>query len=612
MCYLGPKFMLFFFIVSISRIEIATAQQTPVKKDSLYKEIESYSKKNKFTKFVYSLVFKPTSTSKKKSAKKVYKKLIQKSYSPFEGKTIRHITIETLDPFGYSIADTMAAPKDLVSKTGNSLHVKSQHITVRNLLLIHQNQIFDSLLVKESERLVRTMGYVHDVSFFIKAVAKNSDSVDIHIREMDNWSIFPSVSVSTTSFNINLTDKNFLGLGHESQNEYTWHPSPSKDAYGLKYFIPNFRNTFVNSTIQFDKDPLGNSNRNFAVDRPFFSPFAKWAAGVNFLHQFRNDFIHTSDSLVVPQRFKLNTQDFWVGNAIRIFKGNTEDSRTTNFITAIRFFRVRYLEKPIEQLDIQHFYSNENFYMASIGISTRKYVQDKYIFNFGLTEDVPIGRVYSLTGGYQVKNNTGRLYLGMRFSYGNYNEWGYLSTNLEYGTFFRASHSEQGTLTIGMNYFTGLIEVGKWKFRQFIKPQLTIGINRLLYDSLTLHKGYGLDGFNSSLLTGTKRILFTLQTQSYAPWNFIGFRFGPYLIYSMGMLGDEQSGFRHSKPYSQIGIGVLIKNEKLVFNTFQVSIAFYPSIPGSGQNIFKINSFRTTDFGFRDFEIGKPAVVVFQ
>jgi hypothetical protein len=78
------------------------------------------------------------------------------------------------------------------------------------------------------------------------------------------------------------------------------------------------------------------------------------------------------------------------------------------------------------------------------------------------------------------------------------------------------------------------------------------------------------------------------------------------------MLGNAETGFKNSKVYSQLGLGVLIKNENLVFNTFQFSISFYPLIPGIGQDVFKMNSFRTTDFGFRDFEIGKPAIMVFQ
>ena len=200
----------------------------------------------------------------------------------------------------------------------------------------------------------------------------------------------------------------------------------------------------------------------------------------------------------------------------------------------------------------------------------------------------------------------------MRYSIGNYYEWGYLSSSFEYGTFFHSSHAEQSVFIAGVNYFTGLFEIGKWKFRQFVKPQVTIGINRFSYDTLTLNDGRGIDGFNSRGFSGTNRFLFMLQTQSYAPWNFIGFRFGPFLVCSLGMLGDAISGFKKQKLYSQIGFGVLIKNENLVFNTFQISISFYPIIPGAGQNIFKMNSFSTTDFGFRDFEIGKPDIVMYR
>jgi hypothetical protein len=154
--------------------------------------------------------------------------------------------------------------------------------------------------------------------------------------------------------------------------------------------------------------------------------------------------------------------------------------------------------------------------------------------------------------------------------------------------------------------------MGKWKFRQFVKPELTIGINRFASDSLTLNDGYGLDGFRTTALKGTSRLLLTVQSQAYAPWNFIGFRFGPYISFTMGMLSDAVTGFRKSKVYSQIGVGVLIKNENLILNTFQLSLSFYPIIPDRGNNIFKINSLSTADFGFRDFEIGKPAPVVYR
>ena len=610
------KNILVFFLLSIATIEIAFAQDEPAKKDStqLYENIETYSKRSNFTKFVYSLIFKSVEphVPKKKSIKKVNKKLIQKPYSTFEGKIIRNISIQTLDPFGYSISDTNKRSQNFLLRAGNSLHVKSQERAILNLLLIRENKPFDSLLVKESERLVRKQGYVRDVSFFIKATAESSDSVDIFIRELDNWSLIPDGSFSGTRFRVDLYDKNFIGLGHDLKNSYTWYHTSGDNAFYINYFIPNIRNTFVNVNMRYGTDEFSNSIKSFAIDRPFFSPFAKWAAGINFTEEFRKDYTYFIDTLNFQQNITFNSQDFWAGNAMQVFKGNTENKRTTNFISTARFLRVRYLEKPNYLIDSAHLYANEDLYLASIGISTRKYVQDKYIFKFGVPEDVPIGKVYSLTGGYQKRNNIDRTYLSARISFGNYYSWGYFSTNIEYGTFFRASQTEQAVFKADINYFTGLFEIGRWRFRHFVKPHITIGINRFSYDSLTINNRYGLDGFNSSILSGNSRLLLTMQTQLYAPWSIIGFKFGPYFSYSLGMLGDIKTGFTNSKVYSQIGLGVLIKNENLIINTFQFSISYYPSIPGVGYDVFKTNSFKSTDFGFRDFEIGKPEIVVYR
>jgi hypothetical protein len=604
--------LIFSFLIS----DLATAQQTPASTDStsLYKNIETYSRQSKFKTIVYRLIFKPVTplTKNKAVRKKTYKNLIQKPYGNFEGKIIRNINVVTFDPFGYSVADTIVANQNFVRKAGNGMHIKTRGIAIRNLLLFHKNQPFNSLLVKESERLIRAQKYVHDVAFSVVATGIESDSVDVFIRELDRWSITPAGSVSTTKMFVSLTDINFLGSGHEFQNTFSRNFTTGVNSFNTEYYIPNIRNTWINAKLRYSFDGNGNFTRGLAVDRPFFSPLAKWAAGVTVLSQFKTDTLDAINPAYVPYSLRFNTQDLWAGKAIRIFKYRGDDELITNLILTARYLRVRYSEKPLEQNDPFNIYSDEDFYLGGIGITSRNYVQDKYIFKFGIIEDVPVGKVYSLTAGYQVRNNSRRLYLGMRFSLGDYYKWGYLSSNLEYGTFFNASHAEQGIFTAGINYSTVLFEIGKWKFRQFVKPQITIGINWFPYDSLTLNDGYGLEGFKSPVLSGTRRLLLTLQTQSYAPWNFLGFRFGPFLSCSFGMIGDDADGLKNSKVYSQVGLGVLIKNENLVINTFQISVSFYPLIPGMGRGIFKMNSIRTTDFGFRDFEIEKPERIQYQ
>jgi hypothetical protein len=591
---------------------VASGQATSVKKDStrLYKDIETFSKRNRFNTFIYKLIFKPIAVvSNKVTSKKVYKKLIQKPYSTFQGKIIRKIDIFTLDPFGFSATDTTTRSQSWLIKTGNSLHIKTQYSAIRNLLLIKENEPFNSFFVKESERLIRNQKFVHDVNFYVTLSGTKSDSVDIFIRELDIWSINGGVSASASRMNIEISDKNFLGSGHEFQNAFSRNLSTGISAFNTNYFIPNIKTTYINSKLHLWIDGNGNIVKNLAFERPFYSPYAKWAAGISFSSLVKKDSLKSLSPLYSPLNYKLRSQDIWVANAIQIFKGSTEEELATNLIFALRYLRIRYYEKPTYISDPLRIYSSEDFYLASTGISTRKYVQDTYIFKYGTIEDVPVGKVLELTGGYQLRTNSWRPYLGVRFSIGNYLQWGYLSTNIDFGTFFRASHPEQGAITAGVNYFTGLFEVGNWKFRQFVKPQITIGLNRFSYDTLTINDGYGLNGFNSPALSGTNRLLLTLQTQSYSPWNLAGFHFGPFLVCSLGMLGDSKTGFKNSRVYSQLAFGVLIKNENLIFSTFQISISFFPLIPGRGYNIFKMNSFSSGDFGFRDFEIGKPVPV---
>jgi len=602
--------ILFLIHLAVGMSVVAGAQQTFVKSDSskVYGKIEKFSKKNKITMFLYGLVFKPVAAILAKKRPEIF---LQRPYSNFEGKIIRNINIVALDPFGFSESDTATVRQNIFLKTGNMLHVKSQYFTINNFVLVRINQPFDSLLVKESERLIRSQDYVYEVLFDVVSVEKTNDSVDITIRVLDRWSLIPNAAISSKRATIGFTENNFMGFGHEFQNAYTWNRSNRAKAFGTTYSIPNIRKTYISAMLQYKIDEHTNFGKGITVERPFFSPLAQWAAGLNISQQFQADTVTDTLPGYVRQNVKFNTQDYWAGKATRIFGRNRGKGNITNAIIAVRYLRIRYHEKPDERHDSLHRYSNEDFYISGIGISTLKYFQDYYIFDFGVIEDIPVGKVFGITGGYQIRNHIERLYLGTRFSFGDYYGWGYVSSTYEYGTFFHGSSIQQGVLALEANYISNLFKIGNWRIRQYAKPQVTLGMNRAPYDSLTINKDNGIQGFNSSL-HGTKKIVLTLQTQTYTPWNVLGFRFGPYLICSLGLLGNATSGFKNSRVYQQFGIGTLIKNKYLVLSNFQISVAYYPSIPGKGYDIIKLNSFMTTDFGFGDLTFRKPGIVAFK
>jgi hypothetical protein len=601
------KWLLFLLVFSYCPLSFSQVGQVKEDSSAVYKDIQTYSKKNKFTKLLHKLIFEPVNVKRKK--KRVLPRIQQK----FEGKIIRNITIETLDPFGYSDADSNREPKNWAEKTGNRIHLKTKKLAIRNLLLFRENKPLDSLLINESARLIRSQKYIRSVRIDLKLSEKNSDSVDVFIRAIDSWSLIPKGSVSSSRSSFELNEKNFMGIGHEFKNKFTNRFSDGKNAYNLDYTVPNIKNSFIKTTFKYNIDLDNYYGKSIDINRPFYSPFAKWAGGIYFDQQFRKDTLKDINLVYAQQNFKYNSQDYWIGRAFSIFKGNTEKNRTTNLIVSGRYMNINYLESPTIAYDPVDFYSSEKLFLSGIGITSRKFIQDKYIFRNGIIEDVPIGKIYGITGGYQYKNHKGRFYFGGQASFGNYYDWGFLSTNFEIGTFFDKSTTSQTTFSFQANYFTHPIELGKWKLRQFIKPQVIIGLNRLnvIGDQLTINENYGIQGFNSAVY-GTKKMMLTLQTQAYSPWDLWGFRLNPYFNYSIALLGNDQIGLLDSKAYSKIGIGLIINNDFLVFSSFQLSLSYYPSIPGNGQNIFKTNAFETSDFGFQDFELAKPRTVIFK
>ena len=590
------------FAALLFSLHNVTSQEPVVKKDStrLYEKLDSLSSRNKTTKILHDLVFRPngerSSIDDKDSSKQ--NKL---PYSTYEGKVIRHIYITTLDPFGTSIEDTTITAHSFFQKTGNSLHRKSRFQTIENLLLVKENQPFDSLRLSESERLIREKEFVRDLSVTVALVKDNPEMVDLYIRVLDTWSIIPKVTTNV----IGLRDENFLGMGHKFNNEY----GLNTDYFNTSYTVQNIGNTFISGSLDMGIDHHGHLNRRLSFDRKFFSPLTKWAGGIALSHQSRTDTVGIDPTPTKERQFVVKSQDVWAGSSFHIFKNSVEPLRSANLITTARVLRVRFPLKPDFLPDSENIFATENFYLGSVGFSYERYVKDRYILKFGVTEDIPIGRVINFTSGYQIKGDAHRTYWGARLAFGNYHPWGYLATNFEYGSYFRDSNGEQGIVTLGINYFTRLKKLGNWRFRQLVKPQLTIGINPFITDSLTLNDEFGIKGFNSPLLKGTRRLVLTLQTQSYAPFNVFGFRLGPYLTWTGALLGDQEHGFGKSKLYSQFGLGLLIRNEYLVLNAFQISVVFYPSMPGEGTNIIKMNPFRTTDFKFQDYNIFKPEPV---
>lgn len=591
-----------------------------------YHNIATMSGRSKFWKAVHRALFRRLEKESKPrlSADQISEAL---SHQRGQGRIIRNIKILSFDPFGYNIRDTSKNLDRVVFDIGNAIHAKTNNPVIRNLILFSEFERYDSLLVKESQRLIRSQDYIRDVSLMVSRVSR--DSVDVSIRTLDVWSLLPSAKITGSQTGFGLKDLNFAGTGNTLQLNTLWKHNRGNITH-VSWLMPNIRNTYTSLNVQYLFSPGNNveeiqdfdnyyyspvssnpqymfsANRNIIrsieVNRPFYSPRTRWAGGA-FLGQIMTaqSFIDLDSIRVLSQRTNIN--DIWAGRSWQLFR-DREDERITSLVLSGRFVRATYHPRlpEAETFDI---FNNLNYYFGALSITSRKYFQDRYVFNYGITEDVPGGKIAGITLGTEFRQKR-RLYIGLNAGTGTYYSFGYLSAHLSYGTFADASGFHQGLLTGRLTYFTKLMTIGNWKLRQFIRPSFAFGINRSPVDNQPL--SIGIRGFESIETRSPSLTLISLQTQTYAPWNLAGFHFGPYLFLHAGRLGAEPLGHK-GRLYSLLGIGVLIRNEYLMFNTFQISVSFYPYIPENRHNLFRTNAYKTTDYGFRDFEVTKPGII---
>jgi hypothetical protein len=577
----------------------------------IYNEIHDLSKKSKFNKFVYKLFFR--SSALKVENPVTEKKNIDKPLitNKLNGKIIRNIIIETLDPFGQSVTNESKKPRNGFERFGNSIHLKTKEFTIRNLLLFKKNEACDSLLLKESERLIRSQRYVREVVVAPISLGASNDSIDVKIRVLDSWSLIPNGSYSSNQSSLKLSERNILGFGHQISGNLQNKFGSKEQAVFASYSINNIKNSFIRLDVSYASEFNKNSRRSFNLSRPFYSVFAKNAGGIFFENTLSSEFFPVADTLVeAPLKFEF--QEYWYGRAFSLGKNSFKDAVYTNFITAVNFNKKVYLLNPDASLDSSAFFTTEKNIIGYFGLSKQRFYQDNYVFNYDIIEDIPYGQNIALIFGYQDKNNLSRWYSGITLSKGKKYNFGYFSSFIEWGSFYNKSITEQTAFKVGFNYFSPLINWGKWRFRQFIKPTYIWGNNRdaSFKDQLTLNNYYGIEGYNNRIL-GSQKWIFSLQTQSYVPGSWYGFRFSPYLNISMGSLANKNAFF-DSKVYSKFSVGVQINNDFLVFNSFQISFSYYPYIPFEGYDVLKTNSFENTDLTLNDFQLGKPAYIRYE
>lgn len=590
--------------------------RTSLFNDSLqtFRKLQKRSKKHEITDEIFRNIFTLPSPSRSYvgSVKKQNKDVYQKA----DRRIIRQINIVTLDPFGTDIADTSRRETNIFENSGNIIHVKSKKFNIRNRLLFHENEKLDKLKLQESERIVRSNSFISDVTIRIDTNYKSKDSVDIIIRAQDRWSINNDGNFAPGNYKIAATENNFFGTGHQFGTAFS-KPNlfdTTIITYRFSYFAPYIKQTFVTVGAQYVHE-VGNEYSGVTISRSFFSPLTKWAGGIEVFKYSILSTLSSADTTIDTTKIKsfgleFWTKDVWFGWAFNL-SDTSYKNRTTKLVIATRIYDRNYQDGPPDRFDPLYNNQNQTNYLLTIGITQRGYYKDKFIYKYGVTEDVPTGATFSATVGYQTRSVYNRYYMGFRSSYGTRLKGGNASIYLELGSYLTTKGIyEQGVLKNGIQGFSNIVKLPyRMLFRQFMSLDLTIGYNRTVFDRISINEVKGLKGFNPVGLSGSNKLVLSSVTILYLPWQMLGFRMAPIFYCGLGMIGDENISLIRDNIYPVFGFGLQIRNEYLMFNSFLITVGFYPYVPNVGSNLIKMNPFGRNDYQFQNFEIGKPGEV---
>ncbi len=156
------------------------------------------------------------------------------------------------------------------------------------------------------------------------------------------------------------------------------------------------------------------------------------------------------------------------------------------------------------------------------------------------------------------------------------------------------------------------MSVGSFKLRGFLNTSYTHGYNRYGDEYLTLKTKYsGLRGFENDSLAGNDRVTISGEAVLFSPSNIYGFRFAFFTYTDIGLLAGDTPVMSIKREMYSVGLGVRIRNDNLVFNTFQLRFGyFFNPPPYSVLQHFSVSSERTQNA--QTFDPGPPGVTPFR
>ncbi len=570
--------------------------------DAFYKGLEGKLTKRKISRLVYEQLF----ISHKKDEPHNEGSSSQR-FIAYENERMKELRYKYLNVFGSDINDTIADNSNRWTNLLNKSHIHTRRWVVRKNLLFKAGDLISPDSLVNSERLLRRQQFIKDARIYVDEKVRNREA-DVIITTKD---VFPYNFLLNPNNNngarFGISNINIAGIGHEL--EYNNIRDGGSEWF---YRVRNIEGTFIDGELNIS-DHFRKTGFGVFLEREFITPQTKYAGGFSLSgYEFGEfDFNPTTD-VTSTFTYDLDHRDFWVGRSfttslVSSLLGMTENTRA---VLAAKIETSDFSDRPPTDATTNFRYHDRTNLLFSLGLTSRSYYKDKFILQYGRTEDIPTGSALGIVFGRQNGEFEDRTYFGFNYARGGYiRKIGYLNAILSVGSFFDED-LENGVFKIGADYYTRLFPINQFRFRQFVDFNLTNAINPDEETILSTQDHIGISGVTNYYHRSTSRLNFKSTSLLFTPAYILGFRLAVFSFLDFTITTNKRNDFFGRDAFFGFGGGLSLRNDNLAISTIQLRLGVYPNVPINASTDF-FNIATSTDFTIRDFDFKAPEIVPF-
>ncbi len=567
------------------------------KSDVFYDSLRAKAYRNRITRELHKLLIRD-------HVRDVYEsKTATKSESYFtsqEGRNITRIQVVRVPVLEGRVLDTtLREPQSTLGKIANSIHVPTVRSLIKRNLLFEEGDSVNPYELADSERIIRNLPYIEDARIYLLRDLDDSSKVTatIVIKDRFNWSL-DGAFIDFSNYNVRLVNSNVLGTGNRLSGRYIYRRDRIHEhGYDFRFLSQNIGNSFARieaiSARNYRQDQL-----QFRLYQDFLSPKIKYG-GELIMGRSTDEIPPPSDTLDLPPQYATQYyHDLWAGHSFNV----NPDNQRQQLILGGRFLTKQYSQRPEVLPDSNEYYFNRNIILATAFYQKINYIKARNVLAYGITEDIPIGHIFSVLGGPETNEFERRLILGSKAGFARFsNRWGYLGLINQTEVYLDHGFGENFYMKTQANYFSPVYPLGRSDLRHFLTLKHNYGQN--ISPPRTVGIGQDIRGVREQLFNGHATFSGRLETVIFLPYFFYGFRFAPFTYFDFAFVNREQ---QNAELLGTIGAGLRLRNESFVVQSVELGIYYAPREFTEGQRIITINLSTSVQSIFRFLIPVKP------